>query len=169
MKVCFLDRDGTINIDHGWVSTVDRWEWAPGALEALQMIQNAGYALIIVTNQSGIAMGYYTEEEVETLHQFMVREAAKADVYFFAVLHCPHARDAGCDCRKPAVGMARGIEKILDIDYAESWMIGDKPTDVKFGNTLGMKTALIRSDYWESLDCEPTIVVDNLLGIAKFL
>jgi D-glycero-D-manno-heptose 1,7-bisphosphate phosphatase len=172
MKAAFLDRDGTINVDHGWTSKIDQWEWAPKAIEGLRAFQNAGYALMVVTNQSGIDMGYYTQEDVETLHQWMMDEAAKEGIRFTAIAYCPHAKENPCGCRKPDVGMARDLEKGLgaEIDYAESWMVGDKPGDVQFGKNLGMRTALIQSRYWGDgeLECIPDVIVANLFDAAMW-
>lgn len=173
MKAAFLDRDGTINVDHGWVSSPDKWEWAPKAMEGLKAWQNMGYALIVVTNQSGIDLGYYERDDVESLHEYMKNEVAKEGIQFTAVAYCPHARgQTECGCRKPATGMAEEIERALGepIDYSESWMVGDKTTDVNFGKNLGVRTALINSRYWNeaTLDCKPDVLVDNLFDAAMF-
>lgn len=172
MKAVFLDRDGVINVDHGFISTRSEWEWAPGALEGLKLFQDAGYALMVVTNQTGIGLGYYNEEDVRLLHQYMREEAAKHDIEFTAVAYCPHKRDAGCNCRKPAIGMAISIEKAVreNIDYPQSWTVGDKLTDMEFGHRLGMKTALVPSRYWNKGDSmkHVTVVVDDLAHAARY-
>ncbi len=172
-KVIFLDRDGTLNVDHGYVNEKDKWEWIPGAIEACKKLQDAGYALGIVTNQSGIAHGMYTEEDMHELHRFMEEELALHDVHLDAIAYCPHSRNqTECDCRKPNIGMAKQIEaKIGEIDYANSWIVGDKEADLLFGKNAGTKTAIIRSRYWEEgkLSVQPDAIVDSLLEAAKII
>lgn len=172
-KVIFLDRDGTLNVDHGYVHNKDSWEWIPGAHEALEHFQKAGYALAIITNQSGIAHGLYEERDMHILHEFMNTELAAKGIHIDAIAFCPHGRDENnCDCRKPGIGMTRQIEeKIGRINYHKSWTIGDKEADLGFGKKAGTKTALIRSRYWkeEELVQQPDIIVDSLLDAAEHI
>jgi len=168
-KVIFLDRDGTINIDKGYVYRVEDWQWTQAAPEALKLLQEAGFSLVVITNQSGIAHGLYTLDQMQALHQFMEDELGKSGVKLDAVLFCPHGRDGTCDCRKPKTGMADQAEKIIGpIDYTSSWTIGDKAADLMFGKKLGTSTALIKSKYWdkESLGDEPDLIVDSLSQAA---
>lgn len=169
-KVVFLDRDGTINVDKGYVHTIGQWEWQPNAQAALKMLQTADYQLAIVTNQSGVGHELYTEEAMHVLHDHMIDELKKTDVTFAAIEYCLHRRDGTCECRKPGTTMAHAIEKkVGDIDYAESWTIGDKIADMQFGKNLGTKTALIRSRYWdeETLPAKPDIIVSSLFEAAE--
>lgn len=170
-KVIFLDRDGTINVDSGYVHTIEDWVWAPGAIEGLQLLQGGGFTLTVVTNQSAIAAGKYTEGDMHALHRFMVDELKKQGIEVAAVAFCPHGRDQDdCGCRKPKIGMAKQIEaQIGAIDYANSWTIGDKELDVLFGKNTGTKTALLRSRYWEEgkLSQQPDVIVDSLLDAAN--
>jgi D,D-heptose 1,7-bisphosphate phosphatase len=165
-RVVFLDRDGTINIDHGYVYRVADWEFTDRAVDALTMLRAAGYRLAIVTNQGGIARGYYSLADVETLHEYLASLLGHVGIRLDAIALCPHLPDHACDCRKPSVGMARQIEAQLQqpIDYPQSWTIGDKISDLQFGVTLGTKSALIRSQYWrmEDLHDEPSMIVDSL-------
>ena len=170
-KVIFLDRDGTLNVDHGDVNERDMWEWVPGSIDACKQLQDAGFTLAVVTNQSGIAHGMYTEKNMHELHAYMEEELALHGVHLAMVAFCPHSRSKGeCDCRKPHIGMAKQIEaKIGPINYAASWMIGDKEADLLFGKNAGTKTALIRSKYWEEgkLTEKPDMVVDSLKEAAE--
>jgi D-glycero-D-manno-heptose 1,7-bisphosphate phosphatase len=172
-RVVFLDRDGTLNVDHGYVHEADKWEWVPGALDALVALQKAGYALAIVTNQSGIAHGLYTEEQMHELHVFMNKELQDSGIHIDAIAYCPHGRDERvCDCRKPDIGMAKQIEATLGpIEYGNSWTVGDKEADMLFGKTAGTKTALIRSKYWneDGLSQKPDIVAGSLAEAARFI
>lgn len=171
-KVVFLDRDGTINVDHGYVHEIDKFEFTHGAQEALKSLQSQGYVLAIVTNQSGIAAGYYKVSEMETLHDYMTSELAKVGVKIDVIAYCPHGRDGDCDCRKPGIGMIEQIEgRLGDIDYARSWTIGDKEADMMMGKAAGTKTALVASRYWqeEELTAKPDLMVKSLWEFAEGL
>ena len=171
MKLFFLDRDGTINVDHGYVHKVEDWELTPHIIEALQELQAAGFVLVIVTNQSGIARGYYTEEDMHTLHNHMKKQLAEAGIELSAVAFCVHGKeDSTCDCRKPKTGMREQVLEQLDVTvdaiaWEDSWMAGDKLADVQFGQGIGVKTVLLRSEYWkdDELDeIKPNVVADTL-------
>ncbi|MBI3255650.1 MAG: HAD family hydrolase [Candidatus Andersenbacteria bacterium] len=170
-KVAFLDRDGTINVDHGYVFEIERWEWCEGAIEGMKILADAGYALAVVTNQSAIADGRYTAADMAKLHDFMKAELHRHGVTIAAIGFCPHGRDTkDCPCRKPKAGMAKQVEDVIgEIDYGSSWTIGDKEADVGFGKNAGTKTALVKSRYWtlEELKLEPDVIVDSLLEAAK--
>ncbi|MEO6077659.1 MAG: HAD-IIIA family hydrolase, partial [Candidatus Andersenbacteria bacterium] len=142
-----------------------------GVIEGCKKLQDAGYTLAIITNQSGIAQGLYTEEAMHALHAYMLEEFEKHDVHISVIAYCPHGRDQeDCNCRKPNIGMAIQIEeKIGAIDYENSWTIGDKEADLMFGKNAGTHTALIASKYWgqNSLSVHPDLVVNSLLEAAQ--
>ena len=142
----FLDRDGVINVDHGYVSTWERFEFLPGVPDALRALQDAGYLLIVVSNQSGIGRGYYCEADVESLNQAVSQHlGSTVGVTLSEFYHCPHhpTEAAGefrrqCDCRKPAPGMIR--QAVLDhgIDLKTSLLVGDKDSDIEAGRAAGV-------------------------------
>jgi D-glycero-D-manno-heptose 1,7-bisphosphate phosphatase len=141
----FLDRDGVINVDHGYVSTPEQFEFVDGVFEACQHFLKQGYKLVVVTNQSGIARGYYSPEQFEALTQWMCQEFAAHGVHITAVYHCPHHPTKGqapyvqdCHCRKPAPGMF--LQAIADhgIDPAQSIMVGDKGADMQAAAAAGV-------------------------------
>ncbi|MFT7772993.1 D-glycero-beta-D-manno-heptose 1,7-bisphosphate 7-phosphatase [Roseateles sp.] len=141
----FLDRDGVINIDHGYVSRWEDFTYVPGAVDAMRRLQEAGYALVIVTNQSGVARGYYDETAVLALHDQLREDLARQGVTLDAIEHCPHLPDGSvaryaidCDCRKPAPGMILRSAQALGIDLARSLMFGDKQSDIEAGQAAGV-------------------------------
>lgn len=127
----FLDRDGVINVDHGYVGRVADFELIEGVLDALRTASARGYALIIVTNQSGIGRGYFTQAEYQALESHICQLLASEGIELTAVYHCPHLPDANCDCRKPRPGMILRAAREHDIDLAKSVMIGDKQSDAE--------------------------------------
>lgn len=168
-KVFFLDRDGVLNEDRGYVFQQKDWQWRPGVIEGLQKLQREGFGLVIITNQSGIGRGYYSEEDMKKLHAWVVGELEGAGVTLAAIAYCPHAPEENCDCRKPRRGMIDQIEaRIGEIDFAHSWVIGDKEKDIELGKAIGAKTALVRSAYWKEgeLSYQPDLIVDSLLEAA---
>ena len=170
-KVIFLDRDGTLNVDDGFVHRIDDFRWLPGALDAVKRLRDCGPAIAVVTNQSGIARGMYAAEDVEQLHEHMRRELIAHGTRVDAIAFCPHGPDDGCSCRKPRTGMTQQIEEQLGetIDYPASWTIGDKPSDIEFGQQLGTRTALLRSRYWKpsTLAVQPDHLADTLLEAVQ--
>lgn len=168
-KAIFLDRDGTINVDNRFIAAVENWVFCDGAIEGLKKLQDAGYKLIVITNQGGIGTGAYTQEGMESVHNHMHSELAKAGITLDGLAYCPHAPEENCACRKPNAGMLEQVaELIADVDMGASWMIGDKEADIGFGKNAGVKTALIPSAYWEkeTLKATPDMFVESLLDFA---
>ncbi len=151
-KAIFLDRDGVINEDFGYVHKIENFHFIPGVFEALRHFKSLGYKLILVTNQSGIGRGYYSEEDFKKLTQWMQKRLEKEGVRLDAIYYCPHHPDTGCDCRKPQPGMiVRAIEE-QDIDAVSSWMIGDKPSDIEAAKRAGIAhTILLNKEGPKSL------------------
>jgi D-glycero-D-manno-heptose 1,7-bisphosphate phosphatase len=153
-RAAFVDRDGVLNQDLGYVGRVEDFHWLPGAIDALRRLQDTGRALVVITNQSGIARGYYSEADFEHLSAHMRRELEAHGVRLDAIEHCPHLPDApvaayrrDCDCRKPAPGMILRAARRLGIDLGESWLFGDKPGDIAAGRAAGVgRCWLIGSD-----------------------
>ena len=129
-KALFLDRDGVINIDHGYVSKIDNFVFTEGIFELLQLFIHKGYMLFIVTNQSGIGRGYYGLEDFQVLTQYMLDVFKEKDIHIQEVQYCPHVPEESCDCRKPKTGMIDSILEKYPIDLENSWLIGDKQSDI---------------------------------------
>ncbi|WP_456433602.1 D-glycero-beta-D-manno-heptose 1,7-bisphosphate 7-phosphatase [Nitratifractor sp.] len=144
-RALFLDRDGVINVDHGYVHTVEAFQFVPGILETIRSFQERGYLPIVVTNQSGIGRGYYTREDFEAVTEHMLRQMRRAGIEITReqVFFCPHAPDEGCDCRKPAPGMLLEAIARFDIDPAASILIGDKASDIEAAEAAGIGRAIL--------------------------
>ncbi|MGP1534138.1 MAG: D-glycero-beta-D-manno-heptose 1,7-bisphosphate 7-phosphatase [Campylobacter sp.] len=150
-KALFLDRDGVINEDVGYVYRHEDFVFKEGIFAALREFAQAGYALVVVTNQSGIGRGYYTLEQFDELCGFMLSEFKKEGVKIEKIYFCPHAPEADCLCRKPKPGMLIKAANELNIDLARSIMIGDKDSDVQAGQSAGVGVNLKLGDRLKSV------------------
>lgn len=176
-KVIFLDRDGTINIDKHFVHRIEQVELIDGVADALRVLEGAGYLLAIVSNQSGVARGRFTVADVETVNNYIRTILAERGVHLRSMVYCPYHIEGTVpkyaldnECRKPNTGMAKQVESVVGpIDFAKSWSIGDNPTDHEFGVKLGMRTVLLRSEYWTQAPTEPapTIIANSLFEAAQ--
>ncbi len=161
-KAIFLDRDGVINIEKDYLYKIEDFEFIDGLIEALQYLQSLGYLLFIITNQSGIGRGYYTNEDFENLTKWMIDELKKNNITISQVEHCPHAPDVECTCRKPKTGMIDNILKNFDIDLDSSWLIGDKTSDIECALNSNIKNTIqVRSGHTFS-DSKADYVIDKL-------
>lgn len=129
-KALFLDRDGIINVDHGYVSKIEAFEFTDDIFDLLHLFIEAGYLLFIVTNQSGIGRNYYTQKDFDTLTDWMLGTMHQNGIEVQEVQYCPHTPHDNCTCRKPETGMIDNILKTYAIDLQHSWMIGDKQSDI---------------------------------------
>jgi len=165
-KAAFLDRDGVINIDKSYVHKVEDFEFIDGVFEALKFLQDRGYLLIVVTNQSGIGRGYYSEEDFQILTSYMLKELKKNGIDIAKVYHCPHSPDAKCECRKPAPKMLLDAKKEFDIDMQNSIMIGDKKSDIQVGKNAKVgKTVFIGKDC----EAEADLCIQKISQLPKLI
>ncbi|MEA1063698.1 D-glycero-beta-D-manno-heptose 1,7-bisphosphate 7-phosphatase [Apirhabdus apintestini] len=146
----FLDRDGTINVDHGYVHEIESFEFIDGAIDALRELKEMGFALVLVTNQSGIARGLFSETQFERLTEWMDWSLADRGVDLDGIYYCPHHPQAGveayrqaCDCRKPQPGMLITARDYLNIDMAASYMVGDKTEDMQAATAAKVGTRVL--------------------------
>ena len=128
-RAIFLDRDGTINIDNNYIYKISDFKFIEGAIEALKMFQNNKYKLIIITNQSGIAKGFFKEKDLEILNIWLKNELKQNGVIIDAIYYCPHNANDNCNCRKPKIGLFEKAIKEFNIDISKSYAIGDKLRD----------------------------------------
>lgn len=169
----FLDRDGTINIDKHYLYKPADWEWLEGSIEAIRTFNNAGYRVIVATNQSGIARGFFTMAEVHGLHQqvdqWLAPHGARIDAYYI----CPHHPDFGthraCECRKPKPGLLLQAAREHAIDLSHSWMIGDKTSDVNAGLAAGCRSIMLTSSSPQTEHTHTTPCVENLAAAARII
>ena len=142
-KALFLDRDGVINVDHGYVHEPEDTEWVPGIFQLCAEARRAGYFLIVVTNQAGIARGYYSVDEFLAYTRWMHEQFALKGVPLAATYYCPHhpTFTPECQCRKPEPGMLLSAITHFGIDVEESMLIGDKDSDLVAGLSAGLKTS----------------------------
>ncbi|MFC3135281.1 HAD-IIIA family hydrolase [Microbaculum marinum] len=152
----FLDRDGTINEERGFLASHDELELVPGAGRALRRLRDGGFRLLMVTNQPVIARGDACEEEVDTIHRRLAWELGKHGAYLDDIYLCPHHPDSGfpgerpelkgpCDCRKPGTGMFERARRDHPLDVGRSWMVGDRTADIEFARRTGLRSILVRT------------------------
>ena len=147
-KVVFIDRDGVINKEVGYLHKIRDFEFIDGVFDACLHFQKLGYSLIIITNQSGIARGYYNEDDFHLVNNWMIDQFENQGVSILDVFFCPHGPESTCDCRKPKPGMFNQANDKYNIDMENSWMIGDKEADVQAANAAGIKnTILVKSGH----------------------
>lgn len=146
LKAAFFDRDGVLNVDKSYLYKIEDLEWIDGAEEALAYLTQHGYTIFVVTNQSGIARGYYTVADMEKLHDYMTQKVSEAGGKIEKFYYCPHLPDGKiaefaveCDCRKPKPGLILRAFDEYELDKASAFLIGDKPRDVESAEAAGIK------------------------------
>ena len=151
-RVFFLDRDGVLNEDRGYISRLDDFVMLPGAAEAVAELNRDGWRVVVFTNQSGVARGMLTAERLEEIHAKLRAEIEKAGGELTAIYACPHGPDSDCKCRKPKDGMLRRAAAEHDLDLAASVVIGDSPRDIAAGHRAGCRTVLVLSGQTRAYD-----------------
>jgi len=180
-RAIFIDRDGTLNEDIGYVATPDELILYPWAAAAVRLVNESGFKAIVITNQSGIARGMYSEQTLGAIHARMITELAREEARIDAVYYCPHHPDIGavdyrkaCDCRKPRTGMLDAAAREHNIDLTRSFVIGDKSSDILLARNSGARSTLVLTGYGretlaqpERWPCRPSAVAENLLQAVK--
>ncbi len=172
-KAIFLDRDGTLNPDPGYISDPRDYELYDGVCEALAKLQKAGYLLILITNQSGISRGLFSEEQLDAVHDKMKRLLKAGGVTIDAIYYCPHHPDhpykgiADCNCRKPKPGMILKAINDYDVDKNQSFMIGDRTSDIKIGLAAEVTPVCISNKPFDEFANIPTF--PTLLEAADWI
>ena len=147
-KAVFLDRDGVINEEVGYLHKIKDFKFIPGVFDSCNHFLSLGYQIVIVTNQSGIARGIYQKDDFHTVNKWMLKRFLQEGVNILDVLFCPHGPENNCFCRKPKPGLFLNAKAKYNIDMKKSWMIGDKETDIKAANNAGInQTIIVRSGH----------------------
>lgn len=145
-KVVILDRDGVINQDSAdYIRSADEWIPIPGSIEAIARLSHAGYRVVVATNQSGLARGYFDEYALAQIHHKLCSMVEDAGGILEGIFYCPHAPDANCSCRKPGTGLLLQIEKELDCELSGCVFIGDSDKDLLAASAHGCKPVLVRT------------------------
>jgi D-glycero-D-manno-heptose 1,7-bisphosphate phosphatase len=178
----FLDRDGTLIEDVGYLDAVDRIALYPWSVDAVRALNRAELPVVVVTNQSGIARGYFSEALVAETHREIDRRMSAGRARIDAYYYCPHHPDGAtpefrrsCACRKPAPGLVEQAARELGLDPARSYVVGDKWTDVRLGRAVGARALLVRTGTGRSeelrtpTDAAPDVVVDNLASAVSWV
>jgi D-glycero-D-manno-heptose 1,7-bisphosphate phosphatase len=181
-RAVFIDRDGTISEEVGYVNHVSRYRVFPFAAEAVRALNDAGWLAILVTNQAGVARGYFEEEMIGRVHGVLSEELERSGARLDAVYYCPHHPSVGeppyrldCDCRKPRPGLIRRAAEELGIDLRRSWMVGDRYSDTELARNAGTRAAFVLTGYgrgeyehqsrlWKH---RPDLVAENLLEAVR--
>ena len=181
-RAVFMDRDGTISEEVGYVNHPSRYRVFPYSAEAVRLLNEAGWLAILVTNQAGVARGYFTEDIITAVHGVLESELELGGARLDAVYYCAHHPTVGeppyrldCDCRKPRPGLIERAARDHDIDLAQSWMVGDRHSDVELAHNAGTRSAFVLSGYgrgeWEYQRSvwrrQPDLVAEDLLEAVK--
>ncbi|MBO1273576.1 D-glycero-beta-D-manno-heptose 1,7-bisphosphate 7-phosphatase [Shewanella sp. 4t3-1-2LB] len=178
-KAVFLDRDGVINVDHGYVHQIDDFQYIEGVFDACLALKQQGFKLVVITNQAGIARGLYSEDQFHQLTEWMDWNFADKGVDLDGIYYCPHHPDKGigkykqdCDCRKPKPGMIVSAQQFLKLDLSASALVGDKADDMRAAKAAGIPVRiLVRSGKaltQEGID-EATVVLDSIADVPAYL
>lgn len=164
IKTIFLDRDGVINKEINYLHKIEDFEFIDGVFEACQFLQSLEYKIIVITNQSGISRGLYTNNDYQIITKWMVSQFMKNNISILDTFHCPHLPDSGCNCRKPKPGMLLEAKKKYNINMLESWMIGDKETDITAAISSGINnTILVKSGHKiNEADSRAKFIIDSI-------
>lgn len=166
-KVIFLDRDGVINHDHGYVYEIEKFDFIDGVFEACKYFINLGYEIIIITNQSGIGRDYYSKDDFLELTSWMTNEFKNNGINILNTYFCPHSPEENCSCRKPNIGMIEQSLNDFDIDLQNSWLIGDKISDIQTAINANIPNRILISN--EKNHLELTNIANNLLETINII
>ena len=172
-KAVFLDRDGTISRDVPYCSCPEDFELLPMVAEAIKLLNEHGFKVVVITNQSGVGRGYFTEAMLAKIHRKMVDELGKSGVIIDAIYYCPHHPDDDCKCRKPKPAMILQAAHELNIDLHQSFFVGDSDLDVEAGKRARCRAVLIAADVKKDNDnmaqSFPDAILPSLYEAAKWV
>lgn len=168
-----MDRDGVMNRDVPYCSCPEDFEMLPGVKEGILLLNKSGFKVIVVTNQSGIARGYFTEKVLAEIHHKMRCDLAEHGAHIDAIYYCPHHPDDKCACRKPGIDMLLEAASHLNIDLNESCVIGDSTADIEMGRKAGCKTFLVSPTFQKPASDQPhagqDFTVSDVLSAVRII
>jgi D-glycero-D-manno-heptose 1,7-bisphosphate phosphatase len=171
MRAIFLDRDGTINAGipkYERVDSIDKVEMLPNSVEGLALLAKLDYLIFLVTNQAGLAEGLISQDEFDAINNEVLSQVSSSNIKIAKTYVCPHGESSDCDCRKPKPGLLLQARDEFDIDLAESWMVGDRLTDIQTGIDAGTKTVLVQTGSFKDAP-EATFVAADLLEAVQYI
>lgn len=170
-KAIFLDRDGVVNIEKDYLYKIEDFEFIDGLFDSLKYLEELGYKLFIITNQSGITRKYYTVEDFNNLTSWMIAEFKKNGIDILQVEFCPHGPNEDCSCRKPKTGMIDNILNNFPLDLEKSWLIGDKSSDIKCAKNANIKNTIqVRSGHqFDEKDSEADFICNSIKDIKDII
>ena len=183
-RAVFIDRDGTLSEEVGYINHPSRFRLFPYAASAIKRLNDNGWLAIVTTNQAGVARGYFSEEMISSVHESMTKELAGESARLDAIYYCAHHPSVGeppyradCDCRKPKPGLITRAAADLDINLGESWMVGDRYSDIELARNAGVKSAFVLTGYgrgeWEHQSKawvnKPDLVAEDLSEAVKLI
>ncbi len=155
----FLDRDGTLIVEKNYLNALDQVEFIPGSEAALGRLHEAGAKVIVISNQSGVGRGYFTEEFVQRTHAFLQMHLQQHEAHVEAFYYCPHTPETGCACRKPRLGMLEKAARDFHMKL-QGFIVGDRESDLEAGRRAGLKRILVRTGYGENTQQEGNFTAD---------
>jgi len=176
-KVVFIDRDGVINVDPigDYIKRKEDFRFEKGAIEGLKAFQDAGYQIIIISNQAGIGDGVYPEEALWEIHDYMINELRAQGIFIRSSHYCLHGKNEGCKCRKPETGLFEEAVKDIEMNRTCTFFIGDKASDIEAGKRFGLRTVFCRTGHgslqekYVTGDLKPDFIVENLEKAAEVI
>lgn len=172
MRAVFLDRDGTVNVGtptHERVDSVEKVELLPNTLAALKLLSKLNYYVFFVTNQAGLAEGLITEAKFDAINEKVLKLIEPSGIKIEKTFVCPHGEDSNCECRKPKPGLLISAAREYEIDLSQSWMIGDRTSDVMTGVNAGTKTILVKTGVPTVESAEATKTYPSLLEAVEYI
>ena len=181
-RAVFIDRDGTISEEVGYINHPSRFRVFPFASSAIKLLNESGWLAIVVTNQAGVARGYFSEEMIQTVHEGLRRDLERDGAKLDGIYYCAHHPSVGeppyrfdCDCRKPKPGLINRAIEEFEIDPSSSWMVGDRYSDVELARNAGIHSAFVLTGYgrgeWEHQQStwqhQPDLIAENLLEAVQ--
>lgn len=171
IKTIFLDRDGVINKEINYLYSIDDFIFTDGIFDACRHFLKLGYQIIIITNQSGIAREFYSDQDFQILTKWMLNQFAKKGIKILDIFYCPHGPKSNCNCRKPKPGMILEAKNKHNIDLELSWMIGDNEIDIKAANTAGIKNTILvcSTKTIEQIKSNSSYIIDSVKQLKKII